>query len=611
MKKKNLAIYALVGAMAISPIFTSCVDSEETSSVTAIRNAKAEQLKAIADLNNAKAASTAAMAAADAALINAKAEAQKAKKEYDEAMTEWYNTQDEAAKADLEVTIKQAEKDLARIQGEIDEQAITIQATLLQAEYDLLVAQKALETATKDYDAYLKGKLQTLAQEYKKAVSYLIGYQKILSAEKSKLVKLETGLMEAEEALEATIAANNNQIALNNIQIETLKQYTDYTEDTDALYLEMIEASHKAELLEKKRNIAEKVWTDAQWGYYDKEEYKAYNEAWSEIRADEFYKFVRWGQFEVEEDEWVYSILNVTNYFKFTQKSERYEHKYVAESGEEFTYPHLGSSTVSYGYEMIGDMRGLELEALDATTLRNNRIKDLKEEITADKAEYAKAVKATTDAKKAWDEATTDKETKKDLYEQALATELTWKSEIEGHEAEVEQLTEEVANITKTMEMAKNAETLNAAMQEKVKAYNEAYAKLYAEPYALWDEYMALKIAAEEAETEYQALLDIYYYTDGASDIANRINELEASNKNLLKEIADAEKLLTQYEGYIMPIEVAIEFQKERVAVQEAIVKAQEVKVEEAKKALDAAMPAEEEEGTEAPEEGTEETPAE
>ena len=45
-----------------------------------------------------------------------------------------------------------------------------------------------------------------------------------------------------------------------------------------------------------------------------------------------------------------------------------------------------------------------------------------------------------------------------------------------------------------------------------------------------------------------------------------------------------------------MPFEVAIEFQKAIVAAREAIVAAWEIKVKDAKEALDAAMPAEEEE---------------
>ena len=100
MKKKFFAIYALIGAMAASPIFTSCVESEETPSVEALRNAKAEELKAIADLNNAKAASATALAAADAALLNAQAEAVKAQKKLTEANAAYLETQNEKEKAD-------------------------------------------------------------------------------------------------------------------------------------------------------------------------------------------------------------------------------------------------------------------------------------------------------------------------------------------------------------------------------------------------------------------------------------------------------------------------------------------------------------------------------
>ena len=55
MKKKFFAIYALAGALVASPIFTSCVDDTESASVEALRGAKAEQLKSLAALNNAKA----------------------------------------------------------------------------------------------------------------------------------------------------------------------------------------------------------------------------------------------------------------------------------------------------------------------------------------------------------------------------------------------------------------------------------------------------------------------------------------------------------------------------------------------------------------------------
>ena len=63
MKKKFIAVYALIGVLALgSTALTSCVDDNESASVTAIRDAKAQQLAAIAALDNAKATYEEAMA---------------------------------------------------------------------------------------------------------------------------------------------------------------------------------------------------------------------------------------------------------------------------------------------------------------------------------------------------------------------------------------------------------------------------------------------------------------------------------------------------------------------------------------------------------------------
>ena len=317
MKKKFFAIYALIGAMAVSPIFTSCVDSEETPSVEALRNAKAEELKAIADLNNAQAASATALAAADAALLNAKAEAEKAQKMMSEANAAFFETKNEAEKAALEVKIKQAEADLARIQGEIDAQAIYIQTQLMRAQQDLLDAQKNLETATKNYDEYEKAKLQNLANQYSWAVQDLQECQMELIAAKSQLVKLESGLVKAEDALEKTIAANNNQIALNNIQIETLKKYTNYSEDKDALYLEKEEANSVCNVAWNQRNAARSAWNELRNNIDD----SAINEAWEEIEKDEFYQFVWKNMIADEENEGNWNDVNpISQYFNDSKR---------------------------------------------------------------------------------------------------------------------------------------------------------------------------------------------------------------------------------------------------------------------------------------------------
>ena len=101
MKKKFIAVYALIGVLALgSTTLTSCVDDNESASVTvtAVRDAKAAQLNAIAEaetalanLRNAKAAIAEAEAANEAAKLpqiqaEVAAAAQEAQNRLEEAM---------------------------------------------------------------------------------------------------------------------------------------------------------------------------------------------------------------------------------------------------------------------------------------------------------------------------------------------------------------------------------------------------------------------------------------------------------------------------------------------------------------------------------------------
>ncbi|MFK2236140.1 hypothetical protein ACIXN4_21945 [Bacteroides fragilis] len=73
MKKKLMMVAVLLGALSLG----ACVDNNESASVEAVRNAKAEQLKGLAALANAQAEATKITAEAEAALKNAQAEYQK------------------------------------------------------------------------------------------------------------------------------------------------------------------------------------------------------------------------------------------------------------------------------------------------------------------------------------------------------------------------------------------------------------------------------------------------------------------------------------------------------------------------------------------------------
>ena len=72
MKKRMMAVYALVGALAVSPALTSCVDDDSTT-IEAHRNSEVEQLKALASLHALQAETEKIEAEADAALKKAEA----------------------------------------------------------------------------------------------------------------------------------------------------------------------------------------------------------------------------------------------------------------------------------------------------------------------------------------------------------------------------------------------------------------------------------------------------------------------------------------------------------------------------------------------------------
>lgn len=144
MKKKFIAVYALIGVLALgSTTLTSCVDDNESASVTAVRDAKAAQLNALAALKNAQ---------AEAEKITAEAEAA-----YKAAETRWQEIQNELE--DLEL-----QKEKATLETDL-------QTAQLNAEAALMDAQKLMEEAK----AQLIQALDRVDEANKARINVLIG----------------------------------------------------------------------------------------------------------------------------------------------------------------------------------------------------------------------------------------------------------------------------------------------------------------------------------------------------------------------------------------------------------------------------------------------------
>lgn len=144
MKKKFMMAAVLLGALTLG----SCVDDNESASVTAIREAKAAQLSALANYQQAQ-------ADAEVILANAEAKVKEADAAYQAAL---------AKIKDLVAQEKELElqKAQATLETNIEAAKTKAQAQLIQAQAKLEAAKAALITASDAVDLATKAKVQNL-----------------------------------------------------------------------------------------------------------------------------------------------------------------------------------------------------------------------------------------------------------------------------------------------------------------------------------------------------------------------------------------------------------------------------------------------------------------
>ncbi len=653
MKKKFMMFAVLLGVLTLG----SCIDDTESQSVTDVRDAKTEELKSIAAMESAQAAAKRTIAAAEAALKAAEADAQTAlaakaaaeaeleiaKAELIELQKAAAEIQNEAerlanqqAQAELEaqlaalaVTKAENEAKLAEIAALVEQQAIENEKALIEAQTALNEAQDALNQAMADADEAEKQRLQDAADAYKNAVYNLIDQQQTLVQLKSELVGLETGMVDAKAAAEKGIADKQNQIALNNVQIDTYKQYTNYIDDMDAARAEL-------ELLANENNKL-----------YD--EYYALLNAYNEVEVDDtsaelnavydadFCHFLTDGSVVTtnEEGEKVYEQPDWTiyKYFKFYTLSHstiqsKFEYE-VEGVKNQFTLWASDSLYVDYnnswGYGYSNDILKIELEVNDFLATRAEWKKWSEENLASNQAQYngkatevvgydeegepilkeiLNAVDSTAFLKNAY-ETETDEAKKNELrylYEQAIERENVLKNNIAMYESDIAYLSKDIAKMEIAWNFYKNFDAYVAEFEELLAAYNEAQVKAWEPKVEAW--YALCEVNAEflVVNAEYYALYDILYNYDfsdspSASVINMYIQNLESANETLESEIAELEKMLT--DGWVNGAwteatwEEFIAWKQAEIAAQEAVVAAAEVKVADTKATLDELMPAE------------------
>lgn len=223
MRKKFIAVYALMAVLALgSTTLTSCVDDNESASVTAIRNAKAEQLNALA------------------AASNAEAEVKKAEALYQQAL---------AAQ-----TEQQTAEDKARFEAEIE--SLKAHYEQLRQNYEQQIIQNQAFFRNILYQNYIgaNSKLKELEGKYIEA--------------QLNLASAKAGVTTAEKAAQATILAQDEEIAKQQAMIEAYKALPENSRDELLKQIEELTVQISAKNAEVA--LKNQAYTDA---------YNAYTEA--------------------------------------------------------------------------------------------------------------------------------------------------------------------------------------------------------------------------------------------------------------------------------------------------------------------------------------------
>lgn len=476
MKKKLMMVAVLLGALSLG----ACVDDNESASVTAIREAKAEQLKSIAAINNAEAKLAEALMESKIAIEAAKArqeEAAAAEAEANAKIAELkaqlaadsYDANLAAELAKAEAAKKQAEADLQAAQAEIEAGTLSLQKLLSELQIQLLQAQYNLQ---KEQDNIADLKLEDLldlADVYASALSGYISLEQTISAQEALLASQKADLTDWEVLKASEIAAKEYSIEVYNMQIETLKKYTNYTEDIDALKLQLEEADEAKKLAQEEYAKLNKAFNDLDIA--DLKEAAGVTDLKKTVTDDALYKLINRSTST--------SVVGV-DFSSYIPGSVSWSGYTITSEDGEYTYRVTAADSLELKLE-YKDVRALKIDVDDAIAAEDVAGKKaaINTATTGLQALYNAAVAATVAAKAAWNAAPTDA-TKKAAYEAALTAEATAKTNLENGQSTLEAAEENVEKLN-TMYALVSDQTLGTALEAAVKAYNEAIVAVYAE----------------------------------------------------------------------------------------------------------------------------------
>lgn len=562
MKKQILLIATLAGALFLG----SCVDDKESASVTAVREAKAEQLKGLAALAQAQAQAATMAAEADAALKQAQAAYYEAQAAYEQARTE-------EAKANAQKAMAEAQAEIQRIAAQLEIDLLDLKAKALQAQADY---EKALLNASTQNLAELTGLYNT----YKTYASQLLTAQQNLAKAKVLLQKYQAQVIDNAQFRQEQIAEKNDLIAqyqseidAANAAIEMYKKYNTNTPEAQDAYKKACAAKEEASQISQSAYLSYSGALTASNQAYNKIRSSAYMEAYRTLRNNppsfngiSLITISEWavgpngrpvpnaGTFgasykseETKKDVYIPLFYQWSKYdeetieYSFGEGLPKQTYDYVQYTN--YCSP-LEGGLEAYTKALNASLAANQTKAVTDCTTEFNKAKTAYE---AAKKAYESAAAADKDAKKAEMEA---KENEMNAAENALVqaerNETSAKAQLESIIAVVETLQDQTENHTANVD----------AYNKTVKTEAEAWVA-----YLLADNDLSVK------SSEANALYNVIYGNDVTGQIASLEASIEANEnaiKNLKEEIFDLENstddadLIASQEATITELEAEI-----------------------------------------------------
>lgn len=209
MKKYLILASALFAAAVFT---TSCVETVESTTVTELRNAKAAEMSAYADMIKAKAKADSVEQAAYNDYLKAQAEYQKALAEYEKALADKTN----------------ADTDLARQQMEQSKQKFELKLDSLRKQYelDMLNLQIEMDRLYNESIDNANERINTLYRNYTTEFNRLIGLKYDLNEANLDYLKADNDILDAQEYVAKETARLDALIAKSNAAIAVYESYS-------------------------------------------------------------------------------------------------------------------------------------------------------------------------------------------------------------------------------------------------------------------------------------------------------------------------------------------------------------------------------------------------